>query len=175
MAKGSIKGIDQVVKELRSYGKDIEKQIDAETQIIAMQISSDAKKLAPKNFGKLAQSISYEKIKESNYKVTVNEYYAPYMEFGTGTKVNVPSEFRDMAATFKGGKAGKGTYKQGLEAIRLWCKKKGIDEKFAWVIFAKILGAGVNPKPFLYPSWIKGKKDYLDNLKKLLSKYNKKI
>jgi HK97 gp10 family phage protein len=175
MAKESIKGIDQVIRELRAVGKDIEKQIDAQTAIIAMQISSDAKKLAPKNFGKLAQSISYEKVKESNYKVTVNEFYAPYMEFGTGTKVNVPAEFRDMAATFKGGKGNKGTYKQGLESIRLWCRKKGIDEKFAYVIFASILGAGVNPKPFLYPSWIKGKKDYLDNLKKLLSKYNKKI
>ena len=94
------------------------------------------------------------------------------MEFGTGTKVNIPSEFKDIAASFKG---KKGNYKEGLASIKLWCKQKGIDEKFAWVIFAKILGAGVNPQPFLYPAWIKGKKDYLNNLNKLLSKYNKKI
>jgi hypothetical protein len=172
MAKDSIKGIDQVVKELRAIGKDMEKQIDAQTAIIVMQVEGDAKKLAPKNFGDLAQSISRVKIKESNYKVTVNEFYGAYMEFGTGTKVRVPSEFKDMAASFKG---KRGNYEEGLKAIKLWCKHKGIDEKFAWIIFSKILGAGVNPKPFLYPSYIKGKKDYLNNLKKLLSKYNKKI
>lgn len=173
MAKGSIKGVDQVIRELRSYGKDMEKLIDAETNDVALQIEADAKRLAPKNFGKLAQSISKEKIKESQYKISTQEMYAGYMEFGTGTKVSIPDEFKDMAATFKGNKTG--TYQQGLESIKLWCKAKGIDEKYAWVIFATILGAGVNPQPFLYPAWIKGKKDYLDNLKKLLSKYNKKI
>lgn len=173
MAKGSIKGVDQVIKELRKYGNDMEKLIDAETNDVALQIEADAKRLAPKNFGKLAQSISKEKIKESQYKISTQEMYAGYMEFGTGTKVSIPDEFKDMAATFKGNKTG--TYQQGLESIKLWCKAKGIDEKYAWVIFATILGAGVNPQPFLYPAWIKGKKDYLDNLKKLLSKYNKKI
>lgn len=173
MAKGSIKGVDQVIRELRSYGKDMEKLIDAETNDVALQIEADAKRLAPKNFGKLAQSISKEKIKESQYRISTQEMYAGYMEFGTGTKVSIPDEFKDMAATFKGNKTG--TYQQGLESIKLWCKAKGIDEKYAWVIFATILGAGVNPQPFLYPAWIKGKKDYLDNLKKLLSKYNKKI
>lgn len=173
MAKGSIKGVDQVIKELRKYGKDIEVQIDATTNDVALQIEADAKRLAPKNFGKLAQSISKEKIKESQYRISTQEMYAGYMEFGTGTKVSIPAEFKDMAATFKGNKTG--SYKEGLESIKLWCKHKGIDEKYAWVIFSTILGAGVNPKPFLYPAWIKGKKDYLDNLKKLLSKYNKKI
>lgn len=172
MAKESIKGVNEVIKELRAIGKDMEKLIDAETNDIAKQIEGDAKKLAPKNFGKLAQSISSEKVKESQYKVSTQEFYAGYMEFGTGTKVNIPAEFKDMAASFKG---KKGSYKEGLANIKDWCKRKGIDEKFAWVIFASILGAGVNPKPFLYPAWIKGKKDYLDNLKKLLSKYNKKI
>lgn len=172
MAKESIKGVNEVIKELRAIGKDMEKLIDAETNDIAKQIEGDAKKLAPKNFGKLAQSISSEKVKESQYKISTQEFYAGYMEFGTGTKVNIPAEFKDMAASFKG---KKGSYKEGLAAITAWCKAKGIDEKFAWVIFAKILGAGVNPQPFLYPAWIKGKKDYLDNLKKLLSKYNKKI
>ena len=163
-----VKGVSEVIKELRKFGKDIEKEIDAETEAIAFQIESDAKKLAPKNFGKLAQSISKEKVYESNYKITVNEDYGSYMEFGTGTKVNVPTEFKDIAASFKGQK--KGTFKEALEAIKIWCKSKGIDEKAAYPILAKILGAGINPQPFLYPSWVKGKKDYLNNLTKLLNK-----
>lgn len=169
----SVKGIDETIKELRKFGKDAEILIDAETEAIAFQIENNAKNLAPKNFGKLAQSISNSKVKMSNYKVTVNEKYGAYMEFGTGKKVNIPSEFKDMANSFKNQKSG--SFKDGLEAIKIWCRAKGIDEKAAYPIFAKILGAGINPQPFLYPSWIKAKKDYLNNLSKLVKQFNKKI
>lgn len=168
-----VKGVNSVISELRAFGKDVEKLIDAETQAAAISIMTDAKKLAPKNFGKLAQSISNEKVKTSLYKVTVNEFYGAYMEFGTGTKVKVPAEFAGIAESFKGKK--QGTFKQGLEAIKVWCRAKGIDEKAAYPIFAKILGAGVNPQPFLYPAYVKGKKDYLKNLNNVLKRLNKKI
>lgn len=173
MGSVMIKGLASTIAELRAYGKDIDKMIDAETESIAFQIETDAKKLAPKNFGKLAQSISHAKVKPALYKVTVNELYGAYMEFGTGSKVNVPAEFADMASSFKGKK--QGTFKQGLEAIKVWCKSKGIPEEAAYPIFAKILGAGINPQPFLYPAWIKGKKDYQNNLEKMLKRLNKKI
>ena len=168
-----IKGLASTIAELRAYGKDIDKLINAGAQAIAFQIVTDAKKLAPKNFDKLAQSISHAKVKPALYKVTVNELYGAYMEFGTGSKVNVPAEFADMASSFKGKK--QGTFKQGLEAIKVWCKSKGIPEEAAYPIFAKILGAGINPQPFLYPAYIKGKKDYQNNLERLLKSLNKKI
>lgn len=168
-----VKGISSTIAQIRLFGKETEKMIDAETEAIAFQIETDAKKLAPKNFGKLAQSISRSKPRILQRKVTVNELYGAYMEFGTGTKVNVPAEFKDMATSFKGVKIG--TFKQGLEAIKVWCRAKGIDEKAAYPIFAKILGAGVNPQPFLYPAYIKGKADYQKNLKAMLSKLKKKI
>jgi len=169
----SVKGINETIKELRKFGKDAEILIDAETEAIAFQIENDAKNLAPKNFGKLAQSISNSKVKMSNYKVTVNEKYGAYMEFGTGKKVSVPAEFKDMANSFKNQKSG--SFKDGLEAIKIWCRAKGIDEKAAYPIFAKILGAGINPQPFLYPAYIKGKREYLNNLSKLVKQFNKKI
>jgi HK97 gp10 family phage protein len=168
------KGLNQTIAKLKAYGKEMEKLINAEVQATAIQIENDAKKLAPKNFGKLAQSISHSKVDESTYKVTVNELYGAYMEFGTGTKVKVPAEFADMAKTFKG-KKSKGTFKQALESIKLWCKAKGIDEKAAYPILAKILGAGVNPQPFLYPAYKKGEKTFEDNLKKILEAKEKKI
>ena len=173
MGSVTIKGLNSTIAELKAFGEKAEKIINAETQAIAIQIEADAKKLAPKNFGKLAQSISHAKVKPALYKVTVNELYGAYMEFGTGSKVNVPAEFKEMANSFKGAK--QGTFKQGLEAIKVWCRAKGIDEKFAYPIFAKILGAGINPQPFLYPAWIKGKKDYQNNLERLLKSLNKKI
>lgn len=168
-----IKGLSEMISKLRDFGKDAEKLIDAETEAIAFQIEGDAKRLAPKNFGKLAQSVSHSKPKPMNRKVTVNEKYGAYMEFGTGAKVVVPAEFKDMAATFKGG-TGQ-TWQQGLESIKVWCRSKGIPEEAAYPIFAKILGAGINPQPFLYPAWVKGKKDYVKNLERVLKRLNKKI
>jgi len=173
MANQGISGVNETIAKLREFGNDIEKKINAETQAIAFQIETDAKKLAPKNFGKLAQSISNSKVKESHYKVTVNELYGAYMEFGTGSKVNVPAEFQDMANSFKGKR--QGTWRDALESIKIWCRAKGIDEKAAYPILAKILGAGINPKPFLYPAYIKGKKDYKANLESLLKRMNRRI
>lgn len=173
MASKGFKGINETISALRSFGYDMEKKINAETQAIAIQIEGDAKKLAPKNFGKLQQSISHKKVETSLYKVTVNEIYGAYMEFGTGTKVQIPAEFADIASQFRG--KGRGTWKDALESIKVWCRSKGIDEKAAYPILAKILGAGVNPQPFLYPAYQKGKKDYENNLKKLLSRTKKKI
>lgn len=172
MAKG-VKGISQTIAKLQAFGKDIEKKIDLELEAIAFQVEADAKKLAPKNFGKLAQSISHKKVKNLVWKVTVNEIYGAYLEFGTGTKVRVPAEFAEMAKSFQG-KKGTGTFKDALEAIKVWCRSRGIDEKAAYPILAKILGAGVNAQPFLYPAYKKGEKDLLKNLEKLV-KVNKKI
>ena len=169
----SVKGINETIRELRKFGKDAIELIDAETEDAANDIAGNAKKLAPKNFGKLAQSISTKKEKESLYSVRVNEFYGAYMEFGTGTKVQVPVEFANMAKEFQGQK--RGSFKDGLEAIKVWCRAKGIPEEAAYPIFAKILGAGINPQPFLYPAYIQGKKKYLDNLTKLLKSFNKKI
>ena len=179
MGSVMIKGLNSTIAELKAFGEKAEKIINAETQSTAFNIEEDAKKRAPKNFGKLAQSISTSQpISDKNKSIisrviTVNELYGAYMEFGTGSKVNVPAEFADMAATFKGKK--QGTFKQGLEAIKVWCKAKGIPVEAAYPIFAKILGAGINPQPFLYPAWVKGKKDYQNNLERVLKSLNKKI
>ena len=173
MGSVTIKGLSSTVSELRKFGKDAEELINAETQSTAFNIEEDAKKRAPKNFGKLAQSISHLKVKPALYKVTVNELYGAYMEFGTGTKVSVPAEFSQMANNFKGKK--QGSWKQGLEAIKVWCRSRGIPEEAAYPIFAKILGAGINPRPFLYPAYIKGKSEYIKNLNTLLKNIKKKI
>lgn len=174
MARKGVKGIDATIKEVLAFGKDVEKTVDAEAEAIAYQVVGDAKKLAPKNFGKLAQSISFEKKKSMDYKIIVKEPYWAYMEFGTGSKVKIPAEFADIAKSFQGKKTG-GNWKDALESLKIWCRSKGIDEKAAYPILAKILGAGLNPRPFLYPAWKKGKRDYLQNIRTLLGKLKKKV
>lgn len=167
------KGLNSVIADIKKFGADAEKKINAETEAISLQIEGDAKRLAPKNFGKLAQSISHEKINPANYKITVNELYGAYMEFGTGKKVSVPPEFADMAKSFQG-PTGR-SFEDGVRSIEEWLRKKGGDPSEAKWVLLKILGAGINPQPFLYPAWVKGKKDYEENLNKLLKRLNKKI
>lgn len=172
MASG-VSGVSQTIAKLQQFGKATEKQINAEIEAATIQIEGDAKSLAPKNFGKLAQSISRSKVKNLQWRITVNEIYGVFMEFGTGKKVQIPAEFAEIAKSFKG--KGKGNWKDALESIKVWCRAKGIDEKAAYPILAKILGAGVNPKPFLYPAYKKGEKSLILNLEKLLNSVNKKI
>lgn len=167
------KGVNQTIAEIRAFGEDATKRIAFETQRIANQIAKDAKIKAPKNFGDLAQSISYEKVTETQYKVTINAKYGAYVEFGTGKKFNSPAEFEELAAQFKG-KTGE-SFEKGVEAIKLWLHHKGGDEKDAEWILINLIKNGMRAQPYLYPAWFKGKNDYQENLNKLLKQLKKKI
>ena len=106
-----------------------------------MDIVADAKSFARKDFGKLAQSIIYTKVADSDYKVIVNAPYAPYVEFGTGKTVKVPAELKEIAIQFKGA---------GVKEVNL------------------------QPRPFLYPAFVKGRIQYVKDLKHLLTTLTKK-
>jgi len=162
----ALKGLKNVLSDLKKFGKEAEKDVDIVTKATSIDIVADAKAFAPKNNGKLAQSIIYTKIGESDYKVIVNSPYGAYVEFGTGSKVKVPQELQGIAAQFKGKKGG--SFEQGLQAIRDWCKSKGIEESAAYPIFISILKKGTEPQPFLYPAFVKGRKQFVRDLKDLL-------
>lgn len=175
----SVKGVQATIAEIRKFGKEAEQMINAETEAIAFQIEHDAKVNAPKNFGKLAQSISTKDGNDDKKEaiiskvITVNEYYAPYVEFGTGVKVSIPAELSDLAAQFKG-PTGR-SFEDGVRSIEEWLDKKGGDRKDAKWILIQILHNGLDAQPFLYPSFVKGRKDYQNNLKALLKRLKKKI
>ena len=165
-------GTSKVIFELRAKKKGIDKKIDDITQANAIEMAGDATKRAPEAFGKLKQSITYEKIYDLKWRASSNKVYAAYMEFGTGKKFAVPAEFKDMASSFKGLKTG--TKEQALDSIRDWCKKKGIDPEDAEGIFYVIMKNGINPQPFFYPAWVSTKKRYVKDLENLLKTLNKK-
>jgi len=167
-----IKGISEVVAQLRKYGKEVEEDIAAVTQNVAQNVALDAKNLAPTNFGGLGQSIDAIEIKPTQWDISaggIKAPYAPFVEFGTGTLVQVPSEWTEIAAQFKGKKIGlEGGF---LKHIKEWCKYKGIEEKYAFAIMLKLLRVGQRPQPYMYPSYVKGRKEYLKQLKLVLKKY----
>tara|TARA_R110001632_G_scaffold143845_1_gene260003 strand:- start:2524 stop:3048 length:525 start_codon:yes stop_codon:yes gene_type:complete len=172
MSDKTIKGLTKVLKDLEKFGSEAKKEVDTVTKITSMDIVADAKAFAPKNLGKLAQSIIFTKVGEADYKVVVNSPYGAYVEFGTGAKVRVPAELQSVASQFKGKKGG--SFQQGLRAIKDWCKSKGIPENAAYPIFMSILRKGQEPQPYLYPAFVKGRKQYLKDLKELLKRLTKK-
>jgi len=167
-----VKGLDKAIKELKGFGEQGVKMISNVTQANANEISANAKTLAPSNNGKLRQSIHTVQINELNYKIVVGASYGAYVEFGTGVKVQVPAEMKDIAAQFKGG--GGGSFEQGLKSIEDWCRSKGIDVKLAYVIFVSLLNKGMDAQPFLYPAFVKGRKQYVQDLEKGLEALIKK-
>ena len=138
----NVKNINSVIAELRKYGKEAEQLIDGITEQSARKIEKDAKQYAPANFADLGQSILAIKESKSNWVVRANASglapYAAYVEFGTGGLVNVPTELKDIAITWKG---------KGIRKINL------------------------RPRPYMYPALLKGRNEYLETLKKALSKY----
>ena len=95
-------------------------------------------------------------------------YYSPYVEFGTGRKVSVPSEWAQYASQFKG-KANHGNFEQFVQNLIDWMKRKGItpnegnDEKdyrhVAILMAMDIYQNGLTARPFLYPAYQEVVKD----------------
>lgn len=179
MVSIKVKNIKKIQSLLNKYGDDAIVHLEEAIIDEATRVAQIAKVKAPVNNGTLQNSIAWEKETSLSYNVGTNLPYAPYVEFGTGSKVQVPTEFKDMAMKFKGSGGGgvpmKGqSFQDGLDAITDWCKRKGIPIVQARWIFLKILGAGINPQPFMYPAYLEGKKTFKTSINKAIKKLNKK-
>jgi HK97 gp10 family phage protein len=89
-------------------------------------VVKDAKRAAPKNEGKLRNSITGS-VTGLKAKVVVTANYAAYLEFGTRKfaakyVATLPQDWKTYAATFKG--SGGGTFDQFLQDLLQWVKAK---------------------------------------------------
>lgn len=137
MAKSEIKGLNKLLKKFETLDKEIIKNVEDIIEGAAQDIEVDAKVAAPVDFGKLRQGIKAQPIagKEMGYRVVAKEKYSAFMEFGTGGRVKVPTELKEVAIQFKG---------------------KGIRE------------VNIQPRPFLYPAFVKHRKILIKDLKDYL-------
>ena len=156
--KLKITGQKELLKKLAAFGEEAERKISLATFGTAGQIADDATQSAPANNGDLRQSINLNPNTPGKlfYEVAVNVPYAAYVEFGTGAKVDVPAEMQEIANQYKGGQGGK--FSDMIEALKDWCRKKGIPEEAVYPIAVKILKYGLEPQPFLYPAYRKARK-----------------
>jgi HK97 gp10 family phage protein len=168
-----ITNISEVLGKLQSFDKKVQQDVKDEVNASALNIQSGAKRLAPVNLGQLRNSIYLKEQKvDKGFVFTVgsNASYAPYVEFGTGGKVSIPAGFEELASGFKGKKAG--TFKDMVQALTLWVRRKGIgggnDKSIAYAIAISILKKGMRPQPFLIPSFETEKPKMISNIKKAI-------
>lgn len=148
----------RLVNKLKGLGVNGERMAKSVIQSQADFMVADAKRRAPADLGALRQSIGKDSINNGFIAaIFANAPYAAYVEFGTGAKVDVPAEMADIAAKFRG--RGNGSFEQFKTAIKDWMQRKGIDQKYAYVIMMQILHDGLRPQPFFYPAFQKMRAD----------------
>ena len=168
-----IGNLSDVLKKLETLDAKVQQEVKDEISASALNIQSVAKRLAPVKFSQLRNSIYLKEQKVDKgivFTIGAKASYAPYVEFGTGGKVSIPAGFEELASGFKGKKAG--TFKDMVQALTLWVRRKGIgggnDKSIAYAIAISILRKGMRPQPFLIPSFETEKPKMINNIKKAI-------
>jgi len=93
-------------KYLKHLENDVADFVRAEVEDSMLAIETEATMEVRVDTGNLKNSIQSIPIKQNKNEITggveVGADYAPYVEFGTGTKVKVPSELTGFAKQYKG-------------------------------------------------------------------------
>lgn len=93
-------------KYLKDLEGDVADYVRAEIEDSILTIETDAANDVPVDTGALKNSIQSTPIKATKDQITggveVGANYSPYVEFGTGTRVKVPSELSAFASQYKG-------------------------------------------------------------------------
>lgn len=149
MASGytiKISGLDKALKKVNGMAPAISQMADMEMDAACEVFVGRAVSDAPVDQGQLRSGISKNKVGFIHYEVVSAAEHSAAMEFGTRTRVVIPAELSAYASQFKGMK-GSGDAKR---KIYEWCKRVGIEPKFWFSIFKKIMTVGVNPHPFFF-------------------------
>jgi hypothetical protein len=168
MVTVKINGLKEVQAQIKSYSASLEKKADAIVERNVREMVRNAKKDAPKDFGRLFGAITAKKNGNADWSMVCDVAYAAYLEFGTKGNYRPipgvdPSEFKSTGSN----KSGKGFY----DSILDWVKRKGIagtysvktrkrvgskidnqiaDEQAAFAIYLSIIRHGIKPQPFFF-------------------------
>ena len=141
-----LSGFEEFQGKLKGLPALMQREVGAEIQDASRRWESRAKQAAPVDQGRLRNSITSRKTGVMSAEVTVNSEDAPWLEWGTKTKVRVPSELQAYASQFR----GKGSGRDAKKMIYEWCKRNGIPEEAWYPIYRSIMRFGINPHPFFF-------------------------
>lgn len=122
-------GFKEFQAKLKALPNDLQTLADVYVQDAGLEWEQKAKRSAPVNFGQLRGSISSQKTGNMSAEITSAKLYSPYVEWGTGTRVKVPTELQSYAIQFKGQKKVVGRYPKPFFFIHKEPIKKELYEK----------------------------------------------
>jgi HK97 gp10 family phage protein len=128
----------RVMRNVETLTPKMKKKAEFLINASALKIESDAKNRVPVDSGRLRSSLKTEKFGGIGRRVYTNVEYAPYVEFGTRSRVNTKIsgvDYSDVAIQFKKSNGG---------------------------------GGGVRPRPYLFPAFEAEKPNLIKNLKRLM-------
>lgn len=172
------KGIEQIKSLEKKVIENVDAVLDANARAIELKAKQNLARPHPEgayDMGGLANSVSADNSKHLEKHITVNAFYAAFVEFGSGKYAaqyvsTLPESWREFASKFKGQK-GSGTLDDFLIKMVEWVKRRGIHGitksgrsrkgkkadadayNIAYVIVISILRNGVHPHPFLFPAF----------------------
>lgn len=158
----AIQGLGALQAQLRGLGSEMKKEIGLELEAAAYEMHGLATTNLTNN-DSIDQGLLKASLQVLRNRATGEVYfeatafYAPFVEFGTKGRVQVPPEWASYAMKFKGLK--NGDLAQFKSSMLDWVIRKGImpedgnQEKLANYIVILILTYGLKPRPFMYPAY----------------------
>jgi len=164
-----VQGINDAIKALKKYEAEVVRDTAKEMNKAMLMTQTNAKLNAPTDTSRLKSSIVTTKAKPSDLvaSTVVGVNYAPYIEFGTKSKVEVPRGLEQYALQFRG---QGGSFDDLEKNIGEWARKKGIPQENVFWIAMKIAKYGVSARPFLFPAWEKERPKFEQALRELLQR-----
>lgn len=98
----NLTGLKDVQDALKDIDINVKKDLGNEINASALNIQSNAKRLAPVDLGFLRNNIALVPISDLTFSVEAKAKYSPYIEFGTGAEVSIPAGYEDLAKLYKG-------------------------------------------------------------------------
>lgn len=163
-----VNGLDKILSLFDQLPNRLQRELYNELKVAAKEIRDGAKKDAPADERRLAQSITDKEVSKTQFEVVAQSLYAGYQEFGTKSRTVVPAGLESIASGLKGATAGSGSL---YDAILAWVKRKGVagrfsvktrrrlgnkgnkeaeDKNAAYLISRSIYLHGIKPRPYFY-------------------------
>lgn len=107
MIKVKLEGLETAIRNLNSWETEKIRKVANQFDRSALAVEKNAKLKAPVDMGRLRSDIQKKVTKSDHNRVLNAEVfntvkYAPFVEFGTGSLVEVPAEQQEYALQFKG-------------------------------------------------------------------------
>lgn len=167
MIQFKLEGVDELLKNIEKKTASQQKAVKNQINKSAVIIETSAKGRAPVDRNRLRSSIRARFTDEGLTALVGTEVdYAPFVEFGTKGKVDIPAGLEQFASQFRGSKSGG--FDKLLESIRRWAGAKNIPQEAVYPIALKIAREGVSARPFLFPSVEEEKPRLIKGIKEAL-------